>query len=446
MLTHHTTEIILESISDGVFTIDKDWRISSFNRAAEQITGVSRKQAIGQKCYEVFRANMCEANCPLRQTMISGKTIVNKTAFIINSLGNRIPISISTSLLKRKDGTIIGGVETFRDLSLEEALRQELEKRFDINDMVSRSTCMHKILDILPQVASSDSTVLIQGETGTGKELLAQNIHNMSDRRKKPFIAVNCAALPDPLLESEMFGYKAGAFTGAQKDKPGRFALAKGGTIFLDEIGDISASLQIRLLRVLQEKVFEPLGSIRPEKADVRILSATNKDLDQLVKDGIFRQDLFYRIHVIKLELPPLRSRKVDIPFLIDRFIHQFNKLQKKHIAGISQHTLEILMAHDYPGNIRELKNIIEHAFVLCQEGLIEPYHLPDEMNGKNILVVKQTGIHEQKQSLEIKAILDALARHHYHRLEAAKELGIHKSTFFRKIKSLGIDLSDYPQ
>ncbi len=438
-LTKHTTEIILESISDGVFTVDYDWRISSFNRAAEEITGVSRKEAMGKKCCEVFRSNMCETDCALHHTMQSGNPIINKPACIINSKGLQIPISVSTALLKNMDGTIIGGVETFRDLSLVEKLRKELEGRFTMEDMISNSVSMRKIFKILPQIAASDSTVLIQGETGTGKELLANAIHSMSARREKAFVAVNCAALPDTLLESELFGYKAGAFTGAHKDKPGRFALAQGGTIFLDEIGDISASLQIRLLRVLQEKIFEPLGSTFPIKADLRILAATNKNIADLVQSGAFRQDLFYRIHVMKIELPPLRDRKADIPLLIAHFIQHFNKLQGKNITGIDHKALAILMTHNYPGNIRELQNIIEHGFILCQEGMIDPIHLPEYLTKPTFLIAQQNDMASRIQSAEALAILEALQHNQYNHLAAARELGIHKSTLFRKIKKLGL-------
>ena len=234
-ITVNTTDIILESISDGVFTVDHDWRVTSFNRAAEEITGISREEAIGLRCCEVFRASMCETECALRHTMDSGKPIINKSAFIVDANGRRIPISVSTALLRDTQGNIAGGVETFRDLSLVEELRKEIEQRYEVGDMVSRSALMQKLFDILPQVAASDATVVIEGETGTGKELLARALHNLSPRKNQPFVAINCGALPDTLLESELFGYKAGAFTGADKDKPGRFARAKGGALFLDE-------------------------------------------------------------------------------------------------------------------------------------------------------------------------------------------------------------------
>jgi PAS domain S-box-containing protein len=441
-IPHHVTGIILESVSDGVFTVDHEWRITSFNKAAEKITGIPRDEALGKHCCDVFRSNICETDCALRRTMDQGKAFVDTSTYIVNSKKQRIPVVVSTSLLKDADGTVLGGVETFRDMSLVEELRKELDARYQLGDMVSRSPAMHKIFSILPQVAESDSTILIQGETGTGKELLARAIHDLSHRREKPFVAINCGAFPDTLLESELFGYKAGAFTNATRDKPGHFALAEGGTILLDEIGDLSAAFQIRLLRVLQDRTFQPLGGTQPVKADVRIIASSNKELSELVKSGNFRQDLFYRVNVVRLDSPPLRSRKEDVPILVKHFITRLNRLRGKAVTGISHEALTLLISHDYPGNIRELENIIEHAFVLCPEGQIEPHCLPD--NIRALLPAgptTQVKIDTALQSVESQVILDALKRNKYNRLKAARELGIHKSTLFRKIKILGIDL-----
>jgi PAS domain S-box-containing protein len=440
---HTPTEAILESISDGVFTVDMEWRLTSFNRAAEEITGVSRKEAIGRRCSDVFRSSMCGAACALQQTLKTGKPIIGKSGYIIDSDGNRIPISISTAVLRDGDGRVIGGAETFRDLSEVEALRQELEGKFRVADLTSRSPLMQRVFEVLPAIATSPSTVLVLGETGTGKELVARTIHSLSPRNRGPFIAVNCAALPDTLLESELFGYKAGAFTGAHKDKPGRFALAKGGTIFLDEIGEVSPALQVRLLRVLQERIYEPLGATRSEAADVRVIVATNKDLAKQVRQGLFREDLYYRVNVVRLELPPLRRRKEDIPLLVDQFVARFNRLQQKSVQGVAAEALSLLMAHDWPGNIRELENAIERAFILCSNGHIGIAHLPGELTAHGAATGAGADMRSAHDILDAQAIRAALERNAFNRLAAARELGIHKTTLFRRMKKLGISLPE---
>ena len=434
-----TTDTILESISDGVFTVDLDWRINSFNRAAEEITGISRKDAIGRFCSEVFRSNMCETHCALRKTLKNGKPIIGRSGYIIDEVGGKIPISLSTAVLKNADGLVIGGAETFRDLSEIETLRHELEGRSHVGEIVSCSPVMQRLFEVIPAIAVSPSTVLITGETGTGKELMARTIHALSRRNKGPFVALNCGALPDTLLESELFGYKAGAFTGATKDKPGRFALAKGGTLFLDEIGDVSPALQVRLLRVLQERSFDPLGGTETVQTDVRIVVATNRDLTELTKNGTFREDLYYRVNVVRIELPPLRRRKEDIPLLVEQFIIKYNRLHHATVRGISQEALSLLMGHDWPGNVRELENIIERAFVVCPDGMIEIAHLPDELTFHGSRYTMPTALQDARFQLETQAIRTSLERNGFSRLAAARELGMHKSTLFRKIKQFGI-------
>ena len=436
---------ILESISDGVFTVDADWRITYFNAAAERITGIRRREALGRGCAEVFRASMCETSCALRQTLKSGKPIINRAAFIVTADGRRIPVSVSTAILRDARGRLVGGAETFRDLSLVEALRKELSGAFLVGDLVSRSPAMRRLQVLLPQVADSGATVLIQGETGTGKELLARAVHNHSPRRRKPFVAVNCGALPDTLLESELFGYVKGAFTGADRDKPGRFAAAEGGTLFLDEIGDISPAMQVRLLRVLQEHAYEPLGSVVSRQADVRVIAATHRDLAERIRAGAFREDLFYRLNIVRLDLPPLRSRKEDIPLLADHFVARFNRRQGRHVAGLTPDAVGLLMMHDFPGNVRELENIIERAFVLCGAGRIDTAHLPAELtgSGRSEPAAAAENLAARRRLAEAQAIRAALAACGNNRQQAARALGLHKSTLFRKIRALGIALPE---
>lgn len=434
------TDIILDSIADGVFTVDLNWRITSFNAAAERITGIPREEAIGKICAEVFKATICETACALRKTMQTGEPVINKEITILRFDGEPIPVSISTALLKDKKGKVIGGVETFRDLTVVKELRKELAEKHSFEDIVSKNSKMLELFGILPEVAESESTVLIEGESGTGKELFAKAIHNLSARKDGPLITVNCGALPETLLEAELFGYKAGAFTDAKRDKPGRFALADGGTIFLDEIAELSMPMQAKLLRVLQEKTFEPLGSTESVKVDVRVIAATNKRLEALVEEGRFRQDLYYRINVVRIKLPPLRERREDIPLLIDHFVRHFNRLKGKDIEGVSPEVVAALMRHDFPGNVRELENIIEHAFVLCRGSTIEINHLPEylrpvESSARHIPEARSL------DEIEARFIENVLRKNNYNRSAAARELGIHKATLWRKIKKLGLKL-----
>jgi PAS domain S-box-containing protein len=437
------SETILDSVADGVFTVDHEWRIAYFNSSAERITGVPRQQAIGRRCCDVFHASICESGCALRHTLETGEPVVNYGAFIIHARGRKVPIRISTAVLRDDTGRFVGGVETFRDLSQVEELRRELEGRFSLGDIIGRSRPMRELFGILPAIAASDTTVVIHGASGTGKELFARAIHDLSPRSDERFVAINCGALPDTLLESELFGHKAGAFTDARTDKVGRFAHAEGGTLFLDEIGDISPAMQMRLLRVLQEHQYEPLGSVEPVTSDVRIVAATHRDLAKMVEQGAFREDLFYRINVIRLELPSLVERREDIPLLVDHFIERFNRIQGRDIVGVADEVMALLMNHDFPGNARELENIIEHAFVLCRGSVIELVHLPPELVRSRTAAGMTAMPGMTLRSLEILHITDALRRNRGNRKAAARELGIHPSTLFRKIKELGIKTPD---
>jgi PAS domain S-box-containing protein len=434
--------LILDSIADGVFTVDRNWNITSFNRAAEEITGWARNDAMGMSCSDIFHSSICGKNCAIAESLYTGKAVANRSITIRNSRGEKVPISISAAPLVDHEGNIIGGVETFRDLTAITTLRQQLSQKYTFDAIISKSQAMQRLFAILPDIARSPSTVLILGESGTGKELIARALFNASERKNKPFIVVNCAALPETLLESELFGYKAGAFTDARKDKLGRFAAAEGGTLFLDEIGDLPGSVQVKLLRVLQEKVYEPLGSNTPVKADVRIITATNRDLQTLVREGAFRDDLFYRLNVVKISLPPLRERKEDVPLLIDHFIKKYSIQQGKDIVGISSVALTPLMRHDYPGNIRELENIIEYAFILCEGGYIQPQHLPDPFAaaGFSEFVASKGDTGPQSlEDIEKQAIILSLERNRWRKMATCRELGISKDTLRRKIERYGI-------
>jgi len=431
------SNIILDSVADGVFTVDENMKITSFNKAAEEITGIKKEDAIGQYCFEILRANICEKACALKCSLKTGRRTIDKRVTILRSDGREIPVSISTSILKNEKGKYVGGVESFRDLSTIEELRKEIEKSYTFADIVSKN---HKVLEIfntLPIISHSESTVLIQGASGTGKELFARAVHKLSARKDKPFVAINCGALPETLLESELFGYVKGAFTDAKKDKPGRFALAKGGSIFLDEVESLPMSVQVKLLRVLQEREFEPLGGTTPVKADVRVIAATKEDLSKLVKKNEFRDDLFYRLNVVKIYLPPLMRRREDIPLLVNYFIERFNRRMGKSISSISTDVMEILMQYDYPGNVRELENIIEHCCVMCQANEIQLKHLPPELSvkGKEVFIEKSTGSLPPFQEAERKLILSTLEKFNWSKSKTSEELNLHRATLYRKMK-----------
>jgi PAS domain S-box-containing protein len=431
-------EAIIHSVSDGVFAVDENWHITCFNDAAERTIGIKREQALGQRCSDVFRSNICRDACALKYTMETGQPIVNLHIHVHNARNERVPVTVSTALLKDKDGRIIGGVETFRDLNMAKQLLLKIEAGQTQGQITTQDPRLLHVLEVVPTIAQSASTVLIEGESGTGKGLLAQAIHRESGRTG-PLITLNCGALPEQLLESELFGYKAGAFTGAIKDKPGRVTAAEGGTLFLDEIGDLPQSVQVKVLRLLQERSFEPLGDVRTLTADVRIVAATNRDLAKLVEDGVIRRDLYYRINVIRLEMPPLRDRMGDVPLLTEAFLRRLSTTRGKVVDGLSREARWRLMQYDFPGNVRELENILEHAYVLCSGRRIQVTDLPEELLAKT-----PDRARNPRSSLvdaQARFVRDVLESKGWNRTEAARELGIHKTTLHRMIRRLGIQL-----
>ncbi len=430
--------LIFNSIPHGIFTIDSEGRITAFNNAAETLTGYSREEAIGKRCYEIFRADICQQGCPLKQSLVSRQEEELREATILTRDGMEVPISISTNALVDADGKLIGGVEMFRDLSQIVELRKKIEGMYVFEDIVSKNSRMLSILERLPLFAASNSSVLIEGASGTGKELIARALHYLGPRSQKPFVAVNCAAIPDNLLESELFGYSKGAFTDARKDKPGRFSRADGGTLFLDEIGEISPAMQVKLLRVLQEKEFEPLGAMQSVKVDVRIVAATNKILSEEIHKGTFREDLYYRLNVIHIDVPPLSRRREDIPLLANHFRKRFNTLQGRTIQKISENAMAALMSAPFPGNVRELENAIEHAFVMCRGDAILQRDLPSGIS-ENYQIRADAEPENPLHAAESETIRQVLERHSGNRTRAAEDLGISRNTLWRKMKKFGI-------
>lgn len=432
---------ILNSISDAVCIIDPHTRIISFfNRAAEKLTGFREKEAIGQHCYDIFCSNVGRVDYPIEHTRKSGEPVYDYPSIISNKAGKEIAVNISTAAIKNDQGQVTGVVEIIRDLSLIETLRKAILSQYQLGDIVSKNVRMQAISEILPDIADSESTVLIQGASGTGKGIYAKAIHKLSPRRDRRFVEINCSAIPETLLESEMFGYVKGAFTDAKKDKPGIFSMANKGTLFLDEIGDMSTPFQAKLLKVIEEMQFIPLGGVRPVRTDVRLIAASNKDLEKLIKTGVFREDLYYRLNIIKLFLPPLSHRKEDIPLLVKNIIFKLNYLKKKTIRDVSDEVMESLMKYDYPGNIRELENILEHAYVICKSPKIQVKHLPSEFIEKIENIYPKFNTFSALENHESRIIQEALKNYAGNRTHTAKALGISRPTLWRKMKKFNLN------
>ncbi|HRX16592.1 MAG TPA: sigma 54-interacting transcriptional regulator [Spirochaetota bacterium] len=426
-------EILLDSIADGLFCIDADFRIIMINRAALDILDIEESDAIGRRCHEVFHASVCETSCVLRETIDSDKPIINREVYIVKEDGSRVPLSVSTSVIRDNKGDVVAGVEIFRDMSMVENLRKAVLENYTFEDIISKNSQMHALFEIMPDIAESESTVLITGESGTGKELFARALHSRSFRTDKKFVALHAAALPEQLLESELFGYVKGAFTGANRDKPGRIAEAEGGTLFLDEIGDIPPSIQVKLLRFLQFRDYEPVGSNITRRADVRIIAATNKDLSSGIANREFREDLYYRIAVIRIDIPPLRSRREDIPLLADSILARLQLMRGKGNKTLSGEVKARLMAYDFPGNVRELENIIEYAYVMSRSDRIESSDLPSD-------IVSASDEEDLRlDHVQNRHILRVLKANSGNRTETARQLGINASTLWRKLKDMDV-------
>lgn len=435
-------EIIFNSLLEGTFTVNTEWEITAFNKAAEQITGFTEKEAINKKYWEILLSEDSKQDAQLKSFIAEHYSNLLRETTIIRRNGTRVPVRINSASLLNTAGEKIGRVVTFEDISVVKNLTDHITERYHFKNIIGRSKSMLKVYNLMQNVVNTDSTVLITGESGTGKEIIARSIHINSERKSTPFVAVNCSAFAETLLESELFGHEKGAFTGAIRTKPGRFELAGEGTLFIDEIGDIPLSIQVKLLRVLENRQFERVGGTETIELKARIISATHRNLEKEIREGRFREDLFYRINVINIHLPPLKERRDDIPSLINHFIEKFNKKFKKDIHYISPNALKLVSNYEWPGNIRELENVIEHAFVVSNSEAIHTGHLPERFqntSGELDHTDERELVEKPLDNAEKELIESMLKKFNGNRIKTAEALGINKTTLWRKMKKFNL-------
>lgn len=446
-------EAIIDKIPAGVLILDTGRHVVLMNQALEALTGFSRKGVAGIGCHHVLRSRICFKDCPFLKMNKNSESVCQQSD-IINKDRQLIPVRVTMAPLTNLAGELVGYVETVEDMRAIRDLDAEIHQAFSYSHIIGKSPKMEKIFQMLPLIAQNDSSVLITGETGTGKDMLAEAIHESSSRAKGPFIKVNCGALPETLLESELFGHRKGAFTGAVENKTGRFRLAQNGSLYLTEIGDLPIALQVKLLTFLDDKIVYPLGSAKGIHVDVRVIAGTHRNLEEMVKAGQFREDLLFRLNVVRLHLPPLRERAEDKRLLIDHFLNTFASHFGKSITGFSEKALTFLKKYDYPGNVREMRNIIEYAVNICQDKQIDRAHLPayviESLEGRNApMAAGKPSLPMQESPSPLPAswpetekqmIMDALARAGGRRGKAAEILGWGRSTLWRKIKHHQID------
>jgi PAS domain S-box-containing protein len=434
-------QAVLDSVAEGVITVDREGRVTSVNRTAERILKCVAEHVLGRHCQEVCPPEVCGAASPLHETLRAGGAVRNRELAVTLSDGTTIPLSVCTGPFRDEHGATLGAVCTFRDLREIERIAEERRHRTPFLGIIGKHGRMREIFDMVEMIKDSDSTVLLQGESGTGKGLFARALHNLSPRERQPFIKVSCAALPETLLESELFGHEKGAFTGAIRERKGRFELADKGTIFLDEIGDLSPAVQVKLLRVLQEQQFERLGGNQTIQVDVRVIAATHRELPRLMCEGRFREDLYYRLNVIPIHLPALRERKSDIPLLVEYLLERFAAKGKGRAVSVSPRAMSALMDYDWPGNVRELENAMEHAMVCSRGAAIEPEAFPRSVVGRFIdLAQRARRSHATAAAADEKdVLLRALEASRWNRGRAAARLRVDRTTLWRKMRRWNI-------
>ncbi|MCP4689469.1 MAG: PAS domain S-box protein [Desulfobacterales bacterium] len=455
ILTPEFTKLLLESMADGVFTLDPKGIITSWNPSMELITGYTAAEALGKNC-TLLSFNRCFGRrCPsgLMECGIFKRGAVDgKECLLRHKDGHDAPVLKSARLLKDENGNVKGVVETVTDITELKKTRQEMEEAnrklgeiHRLDNIIGKSHSIRQVFSAVKAAAASDAAILIQGESGTGKELVAGAIHYNSARAERPLVTVNCSALSESLLESELFGHVKGAFTGAVRDRTGRFEEAHGGTVFLDEIGEINPYIQVKLLRVLQEKEIERVGESASRKIDIRIIAATNKDLYSLVREGKFREDLYYRLKVFPISVPPLRDRKEDLPLLTNHFIRIQNEKTGKRIEAAARDAMRVMMDYHWPGNVRELENAVEHAFVLCNESEFDVFDLPVEIREVDF---RAHGTPETppvtrraRKKIDKESLVELLVECDWNKAEAARRLGVSRTAVWKYMKKWKIPL-----
>ena len=444
-MIHHSHESqgryewILDSLATGVFTVDANFIITYFNSQAELLTGYSKKEALGRQCWEIFKTNHCRTHCNLQQAMKEDSRIYNARLTMRNRYNKEIPVAITAAVLHDQEGRILGGVESFQDDRARVALEKEVKGSYGLSDFVTQDAALLQQLEKLPIIANSSKPMLILGETGVGKDFLARIVHNISNRRQGPYIKVNCAAIPGTMLESELFGYKKGAFTDAKYDKPGKFKLAQNGTILLDELGELRLDMQAKLLQVIEDKEFFPLGATKMEWVNARIIATTNCELQRMINAGTFRKDLYYRLKMYEFRIDPLRERRGDLGMLIEYFLNRSATINNRETPQIKSEVLDILTSYTYPGNVRELRNIIEYAVMTC-DGCVQVKDVPEYVlsSEQGMNLGQQTSPEKSEddlQATERKALLRALHRNKWHIQNTAQSLHMNRTTLWRKMK-----------
>ena len=441
---------VFDTMMDGLMVVDPEGTIVSVNQAMEALTGYSKKELIGKDC-SVFDCDNCFRSSRGKKTkhciLFEREGFFRERCTLKRKNGTLLVVLKNATLLKDNKGQVIGGVETLTDLS--EIIEKDrkighFHRMFTQKDGLAgikgKSQSMQRVFELIRNAAKSDFPVIIYGESGTGKEMVAAAIHRLGRRRKAPFIKVNCAALSESLLESELFGHVKGAFTGADRLRKGRFETAHGGEIFLDEVGDMPLPIQVKLLRVLQEKEIERVGDQKPIKISVRVISATRRDLQQLVEKDEFRDDLFYRLNVIPINIPPLRERKEDLPLLVETFIRELQAKTEKPIKGISREAMEAMWAYTWPGNIRELINALEYAFVTCSERVIDISNLPDTVLYAEGIRMPRPPHSGEDDPIKMQ-VLAALKQAKGEKKKAAEILGISRQALWNRIRKYGIEV-----